>query len=130
MDSTAKIVMCGASTKAGAACRHAALPGSVWCWWHDPDKADERKLARSKGGKARHGRVLGETGAGDPLEIHSLEDVSRLIVEEINMARALEKSISRARVVGYLAGILVTVYTQSELEQRIAALEAQAASGR
>ena len=80
-----------------AAGQNAALPGSVWCWWHDPALADARKEARSRGGRARHGRKLGTTSMGDPVEIHSLEDVSRLIVEEINMARGLEKSISRAR---------------------------------
>ena len=114
---------CIATTKAGHPCRGFALQGKAFCFAHDPAIADKRKEACARGGRARHGRRLGTTSTGDALEIHSLEDVSRLIVAEISMVRSLEKSISRARAVGYLAAILVTVYTQSELEQRIAALE-------
>ena len=46
-----------------------------------------------------------------------------LVVEEINIVRGLERSISRSRAVGYLAGLLVQVYQVSELEQRIEQLE-------
>ena len=59
------------------------------------------------------------------MTIEGLGDVVHVVTAEINTLLTLEKSIGRARAVGYLAGVLVTVYAQSELERRIAALEAR-----
>lgn len=86
--------------------------------------ADRRKLARSKGGKARHGRTLGAVHDGDPVHIGELADVVRVLEAEINALLTLEKSVSRARAVGYLCGVLVNVYKDTELAQRLADLEA------
>jgi len=127
-DSTA--TTCTGTTKRGTPCQNPALPGEAWCWWHHPDKADARKLARSKGGKARHGRRLGDVGQGEYIEIGELGDVVGVLERELNALLSLEKSISRARAVGYLASVLSSIYKDSELEQRLAALEAQAGTGR
>jgi len=123
--STATLI-CTGTTKRGTACQNPVLPGRTWCWWHDPERAEDRKLARSKGGRARHGRKLGPVGEGEYVEIRDLGDVLRVLASELNVVLGLEKSISRARCVGYLAGIMANIYQASELEQRLAALEAQA----
>ena len=57
--------LCKAVTKTGARCRVRALEGSLYCYFHSPDMAAERKEARARGGRARHGRRVGETGDGD-----------------------------------------------------------------
>ena len=126
MDSTTTRLpgQCTATTKDGSPCRGFALQGGAFCFAHEPSLAEKRHEARSRGGRARHGRKLATTGDGQTVEIHDLADVVAVITREINTLLTLEKSISRARAVGYLAGVLVSVYTQSELEQRIAALEA------
>jgi hypothetical protein len=41
---------CGAELASGGRCRGFALPGGR-CWNHDPSRAEERRAARSKGGK-------------------------------------------------------------------------------
>ena len=125
-DSTGTVNRCTATTKAGTRCQNPTLPGAAFCWWHDPARAGERAEARAKGGRARHGRTLGDLGNGERVTIDSLADVIAVLAGELGEVLQLERSISRARAVGYLAGILATIYTQSELEQRIAALEARA----
>ena len=122
MDSTATQI-CQAKTKSGDPCQNPTIHGRPFCWWHDPELAEQRAEARSKGGRARHGRRIGTVRDGGQVQINSLSDVVDLVTSEINAVRGLEVSISRGRAIGYLAGVLVQVYTQSELEQRIAALE-------
>jgi len=115
---------CEATTKAGGRCANYALVGSVFCFVHDPTKAQERKEARSRGGRARHGRTLAHVHNGDPVHIECLADVVTVLEAELNALLTLEVSISRARAVGYLAGVLVDVYKDTELEARIERLEA------
>jgi hypothetical protein len=43
---------CGAELASGGRCRGFALPGGR-CWNHAPERAEERRAARSKGGKLR-----------------------------------------------------------------------------
>ncbi len=114
--------LCTATTKKGLPCSCFAIRDSEFCFSHDPALADVRKEARSKGGRARHGRKL-SGDAQAPVTIDNLGDVVKLIVQEINAVRSLEKSISRARCVGYLANILANIYQASELERRLEALE-------
>ena len=118
--------LCEATNKDGGPCRGYAVTGSDYCFWHDPALADRRKLARTKGGRARHGRALGAVHRGQPVHIAELADVVKVLEAELNALLTLEKSISRARAVGYLCGVLVKVYKDTELEARIVALEAQA----
>ena len=119
--------LCGATTRAGAPCRTYALTGSAFCWWHDPTRAEDRKEARSRGGHARHGRSIGKVGDVAPVKIDSLADVVRVLERELNEVLHLDRSISRARAVGYLCQIASGIYQASELETRLQRLEEQAA---
>ena len=121
---------CKATTKAGAPCRMLCVGGSEYCFTHDPALAEKRKEARSRGGRARHGRRLGPVGEGEYVAINSLTDVVRVLERELNEVLHLDRSISRARAVGYLCGIVSGIYKDSELEARLAALEAQVGAGR
>ena len=118
--STAKT--CIGTTKAGQPCQGWAGASGL-CFSHDPGKAAERKEARAKGGRARHGRRIGAVGSGARVEIRDLADVGRLVIGEIGELLTLEKSIARARATGYLAQVLAGIWQASELEQRVAALE-------
>ncbi len=120
--STTSGKLCAATTKAGRPCQAHAVSGSEYCFAHAPELAQERKEARSRGGRSRHNRSLDST-VNDPLEIHDLADVVRVLAEEVNILRSLEVSISRGRAIGYLCGVLVTAYGQSELELRLDAVE-------
>ena len=125
-DSTATVNRCTATTKARARCQNPALAESAFCWWHDPALADARREARAKGGRARHGRTLGDLGNGERVTIDSLGDVITVLAGELAELLSLERSISRARAVGYLCSILSGIYQTAELEARIVALETRA----
>ena len=114
--------LCQAVNARGEPCGAYAVTGSRYCFYHDPDLAAERKAARAKGGRVRHGRKL-TTGSDGPTEIASMGEVVDLLEQTINDCLKLENSIARARAIGYLAGTLARVMEMSELEQRIVALE-------
>jgi hypothetical protein len=114
---------CQALNRDGSPCRANPLTGSDYCFHHDPDRAEERRLARRKGGRARHGRHLGPVGQAEPITLGSMADVAALLQETINETRRLENSIQRARTLGYLAGQLIKAMDMAELEDRVARIE-------
>ncbi len=87
------------------------------------------------GGRARHGRKLGSAALsgselGSILTIETVADVMGLLRRAVADTLMLERSLGRARTVGYLAGIMLKALEVGELEERIAALEAQLNRGR
>jgi hypothetical protein len=114
---------CIATTKDGTPCRAYALAGSDYCYQHDPDRAVERREARSRGGRARHGRHLVRQPDPDPIRLDSLADIVILLQRTIDDTVHLENSIQRARTIGYLASLLIKAWEVASLEQRIFAIE-------
>jgi hypothetical protein len=113
---------CGAPTKRGTPCAAFALPGRDRCISHDPERAEALAAARSKGGqhcarlrvlqgqraKLDTPRALVRYTAGIILDVAEgklLADVGRVVLYGINIQRTLLES--------------------SDLERRLAALEAQ-----
>ena len=117
-----KIQTCKSKTKGGKHCRAAALPGSDFCFFHDPEQKDQRREAQSAGGS--HGRI--RTLPEDTLDVtvKSCSDVVSLIGMTINQVRRGQVDPRIANAVGYLANVLIRAVEQSEVEQRLAALEA------
>lgn len=115
---------CKANNRFGNPCASAALIGSDYCFFHDPSTAEDRKIATRKGGHARYGQSLAVTDSS-PMEFYSMEDVIDLLTLAINDTLLLGNSATRNRTLGYLAGVLVTVFQVSDVEQRLLALEAK-----
>jgi len=114
---------CKASSSTGKPCQSFAVDGSEFCFWHAPELAERRKLARSNGGRARHGRTVATDKT--PVKLESLGDVVVLVERAVNDLLQLETSVSRARALGYLASVATKALEVSDLEQRIARLEAE-----
>lgn len=121
MATTAKT--CQATTKRGQPCQSPA-GADGFCFWHSPARAAERAEARSKGGKARHGRAItyipGEEGE---ISLENARDVLKLIERAANDALKMERSLSRSRTLGSLAAVALKAVEVTELEARIEALE-------
>jgi len=83
--------------------------------------------ARRAGGRARHGRHIGEIGATEPVVLQGPGDVLRVLQDELNEVRSMERSIARARAVGALLSVYLATWESSEIERRLAALESAAA---
>jgi hypothetical protein len=114
---------CQAITQDGTPCQAYAVAGSDYCFHHDPARAADRRQARSKGGRARHGRHIGPVGQPEPVTLDTMADVAALLRRTINDTLQLENSLHRARTVGYLAGLFLKAMDMAALEQRVAAVE-------
>ncbi|MBA4390416.1 MAG: hypothetical protein C0399_05715 [Syntrophus sp. (in: bacteria)] len=55
--------------------------------------------------------------------LKSAEDVRRLLSTLVNEVRRNDVDIQKARTIGYLAGILLDVFTMGSLEDRLKQLE-------
>lgn len=115
---------CAALRTDGEPCRAYALEGSRFCFWHSPDRAAERDAARSKGGKARHGRDIGTTGEVDEVELDDLSDVVVILRDTLQDTLSLENSLARSRAVAYLCNTAITALQKADLDQRLEAVEA------
>jgi hypothetical protein len=104
-------------------CRANARHGSTYCFFHDPDSAIEREIARKNGGRERS-RSAAVLPADTPNKsLNSASDVTVLLTETINQVRRGEIDPRISNAVGYLAGILLKAKENEEIEQRIARLE-------
>jgi hypothetical protein len=113
---------CKGKKRGGVACQVAALPGSEFCFFHDPARAAERWAAQAQGGRQNRAKTL---DASTPdLKITDARGVVRLVSETINQVRKGAIDTRVGTTVGYLAGVLVKALEQADLEQRIESLEA------
>ena len=114
---------CSAIKHDGTPCNAYALTGSDYCYQHDPERAAERRQARSKGGRARHGRHIGPVGAAPAFSLDTMAGVTALLQHSIDQTLQLENSLHRARTLGYLAGLLIKALDIASLEERVLLLE-------
>jgi hypothetical protein len=108
----------------GRRCRARRISSSSYCFFHDPESKGKRMAAQRAGGMKNKNRMarLPELTPDAPLA--EAKDVSRLLAQTINQVRRGELDPKVANAVGYLAGILLKSIQESEIETRVAALEA------
>ena len=107
----------------GRRCRAPLLRDSTFCFWHDPDKAEEAAEARKLGGhRRRRERTLAV--AYDLAGLGSIEAIRRIIEIALFDVLGLDNSIARARVLITGALAAAKLLETGELAERIAALEA------
>ena len=107
----------------GTRCLARARHGSTDCFFHDPDSASEREIARKNGGKERSRRSAVLASDTPDRSLASASDVTALLAETINQVRRGEVDPRISNAVGYLAGILLKAKEKDEIEQRLARLE-------
>lgn len=108
---------CQATTREGRPCKAPPLAGRPYCFAHDPEKAEERREARRRGGeRSRRPPIeLVELGSAGAVR----EALERVLAETL----VLGNSIRRNRAAGYLLGIVLRALEQGELEDRVERLE-------
>ena len=106
----------------GSDCQAAALPDSDFCFFHDPDLADERHKANAAGGRQNRMKTL--SADAPDVKVESCQDVVRLISETINQVRRGQLDPRVANAIGYLANVLIKAAEQGDMEKRLADLEA------
>jgi len=109
----------------GQRCRAPALTGSKLCFFHDPAEAAKRKEAQSAGGLASsEGRSTWEWEHVEPMALKTIEDIIRLVTEQLNELRGLEPSPRKATSLFYGVNVLVRLYEVLVLDRRLTEIEA------
>jgi hypothetical protein len=116
---------CQANKADGSPCGAPALPGDSHCFFHSPGREQERAAARSRGGQAsrRKAVVLPSDTADVPLA--TVADVVKLLGQTVNETRKGQLDVKVANALGYLLSVALRALQDSDLEKRIAVLEAQ-----
>jgi len=114
--------LCAAIKTDGERCHANALVSSQWCYFHDPESADERIAASRRGGEKNRPVTLPPGTPDFPLA--SASDASVLIGRTINQLLRGEIDPKIANAVGYLVTVKIKATDAGALERRVAALEA------
>jgi hypothetical protein len=106
----------------GDECKARRVAGSSYCFFHDPEKRAERESAQRAGGLKNKVAVLSSTTPD--ARLLDAKDVVKLLAETINQVRRGEVDPKVANAVGYLGGLLMKAIHETEIESRLATLEA------
>jgi len=114
--------VCSAIKTGGERCQARALTSSSWCYFHDPESAEDRIAASRRGGEKNRPVTLPPGTPDFPLA--SASDAGALIGRTINQLLRGEIDPRIANTVGYLLTVKIKAADQGALERRVAALEA------
>ncbi len=104
-------------------CEAAPLTDGEYCFWHDPDHAEEVAEAGRLGGLRRR-REKTVAAAYDLEGLGSIEQVRRLLEIAMLDTLGLENSVARSRTLAYLAQVALKALEVGEFQDRLQALEA------
>lgn len=111
----------------GIVCEANAIRSSNLCVNHNPEYKDVKLMAVIKGGLNRR---LSEA-YGEPVEIRSPRDVKELLAKTINGVWTGKIPAGQpANTIGFLSRCYLDAYEQTELEERLSALEKKLEEGR
>ncbi len=113
---------CKAKKRSGDRCPNPASE-SGYCFTHDPDRTAQRAAARKLGGFNR--RTAARVSGDEPIKIESMADVLKLINAVIADTWQQDNGAARSRALLACADVAIKALTMTDLEARIAALEAQ-----
>ena len=107
-------------------CEAEAIKNSEFCYWHDPNKAEDRKKASSIGGKASYynqGLVIAE-----PIDITSdNRAIIFLLVDTINRVRRIQEDgsmdIRIANCIGFLSSKIIEAQREIITVEKLDAIE-------
>ena len=116
---------CPAIKADGQRCQGKAIPGSEWCYSHDPDYAEARRRNASRGGK-RGGR-----GRGVSSELQEVKTLLKSLTDRVILTEGTEPlPANHAAVAAQLINTRLRavelerkIQETEELEARIEALE-------
>lgn len=102
-----------------------AAPGheSDFCFWHDPERAEEAEQARKLGGTRRRREATLE-GAYDLGPLDSVHGIRRVVEIAVMDTLGLENSVPRNRTLASLSLALAKLLEVGEQEERLTAIEA------
>ena len=115
--------LCRGTNEQGGACQQPPLVDRAYCFWHDPEHAEEAREARRLG-RLRRRREHVLSGAYDFEGLETVADIRRLLYVAAVDSLALENSVARSRTLVAVALAATKLLETGELEDRVTALEA------
>ena len=118
---------CSATTKAGAACSGTPLPGREWCFSHAPELNQRRAEGQRRGGSMRSNTARAQR----QFVAEALDSGQVLGLLSVALRGVLGGRVEpgRANAAASLGRAIVAVREATELEARLADLEARAGIG-
>jgi len=115
---------CVGTNRDGTPCSAALVPGAVYCRWHDPALAEERKEWSRKGGLAKRNTIRARKAfSGGALDADQLLGLIGSTIVGVLGGR-IAPNVGNA--IAALARTSVTIRDAVETEERLAALERRA----
>ena len=102
----------------GDRCNAYAQTGGLFCFTHDPDKAQERAIAHRAGGLAN--KIKADLA---PITIEKSRDVVSLITRTMNELRQGKVDIKIANALFYGANVLLKAFEIAEITERLESVE-------
>lgn len=128
---------CKAVRKDGSPCEAQAQAGRPFCFFHDPEKADEARAAQARGGSSREVLDANEVQPwrGLPAGVTVMRtptpsDVVLLLADTIDEVKTGRIDPRVANAVGYLSNVILKALEVDALNERLAALEEAVGVGR
>jgi hypothetical protein len=115
---------CEGKRKDGQPCEAPAMPNSTWCYFHAPDRADERDANNKKGGRARSKRAA-TLPDGEDVVLMDVASVLALLSETVSQVRRGQVDPKIGNCLGYLASIALRSIEGHELTKQIEELRAE-----
>jgi len=115
--------VCRATKEDGSACEAPPLTEGDFCFWHDPDHAQEVAEAQRLGGLRRR-KEKAVSAAYEIEGLATVEEIRRLLEIAVTDTLGLENTVARARTLAYLAQMATKLLEVRDFEERLAALEA------
>jgi hypothetical protein len=91
------------------------MAGFDYCFTHNPEAREDKKLAILKGGLApkKSERQL------EPVKVRSVEDILVLIEDTINRIRSEPMTHQKANAIGYLSNVALRVFEVGEIDDKL-----------
>ena len=114
--------LCSFRKESGEVCGASPLLEGEFCFWHEPERAQEVAEARRLGGLRRR-KEQTVASAYDFQGLGTVTEIRRLVEVAAVDTLSLENSLGRSRALAYLAQVSVNLLEKGELESRLEALE-------
>lgn len=114
---------CVSTRRGGSPCGAAPLPGSAYCFAHDPEKAAERAAARERGGR-NSAAIVRMRGLVPPRLVGVYDRLEKALADVETGALDPKQATAMAA----LSRAMVAVLQAGELEERVRNLEGRQAS--
>ena len=99
----------------GGQCGANAINDSRFCFSHDPNMEEAKRIATTKGGQSPKKNY----DPLPPIEIAGSKDIVRLLVTTISEVRQGQVDIRVANCIGFLAGHLIRAFEVGEVNEKL-----------